>query len=150
MKNTIYIIGLIILIAIIYIFYWRRIEFTFIKKVALDSNEIRHDFDIAIFNNIQELESCIELPPLKEYNKKHLIEICDFNFEKDDYIFSFGRELKEIKYNWYYALFVDEYYSLFKRNNKRIPVKAEYKNGEIKNEIYIYSLKKKNKYRGIL
>ena len=151
MKYIYSILGLTILLTgMIYFFRWRKVEFSFVRKVEIKDVGIAHDYNIAIFPDKDGLQSCLEIPPLKFYEAQELIKVRDFDFEKQEYVFSYGRELIEIKYNWYYVLIHDKYYTLFNSSNKRIPVKPVYKSNEIENAIYIYSLPIKNKYRGIL
>ncbi len=106
MKYVIFTSGIAILIFfLIFFFYCRRIEITFLKMIELKDIEVAHNYEAAIISDLEALESCMEIMPLKAYKGQGLLNINDFNFESSDYIISYGNELSGIKYNWYYALF---------------------------------------------
>lgn len=147
-----YILASIAFVAIItvYFFAWRELSFSFEKKIVLKDSSTPHAFDIGILSNAEQLESCMRILPLKLYKEKGLIHEDDFDFDTYDYLISYGLGLNKLKTSWNYAFFTDRYYALFKTSNKRIPVKAEFKDKQYQQAIYIYTLAKKNKYRGVL
>lgn len=148
-KIKVLMVIVVLLIASLYIFFRsNEVEFSFVEKIKLEQNEnVNHDFSFITFTNNEELESIKNIKPCIFYTEG-LTKI-NFDFNKYNYLISFGRKIEKIHYSWYFVFFETTWY--FSEFGKNVPVKVVYITpNEIEKIIYIYALPKKPYYRNEL
>lgn len=142
-KYIILIISILLIVGSVYFFYPRDIKFDLVDRIDLNKENVDHDCGFLIITNNKGLESKFKMfNILKQY--KSLVNFEMFDFTKNDYLVTYGKELKKLTYNWHFVFFVDDNYYWFKIEHwKRIPLKAIYIDEKnIGNYICIYKIKK--------
>ncbi|MES2141106.1 MAG: hypothetical protein V4511_15475 [Bacteroidota bacterium] len=148
-KIKVLLVFILLLIVSFYVFFRsNEVEFSPVEKLKLEQNEnVNHNFSFITFTNNEELESIKSIKPCVFYSEK--LSKVNFDFDKNNYLISFGREIDKIYYSWDFVLFKTTWY--FSEFGKSIPVKVNYITpNQIENSIYIYSLPKKPYYRNEL
>jgi hypothetical protein len=112
-----------------------KVKFEFVRKINIVN---KFEYSSRLINNKKQLTHIFNQKNKPLYDLRNYIDYNDYNFENYDYIITFGKKLVKIK------LSEDDCNYLSK-----IPIETLFGEESLDNNLYIYKLQNKNKYRNL-